>query len=62
MSQLAAEIARDLAVAAIQAQAKVFDQDSKSSSDATKLGREVADLYLAILSDIKNSMPQPEKS
>jgi hypothetical protein len=58
MSQLAVEIARDLAVAAIQAQQTVFDQDTKSSLDATKLGHEVATLFATILNDIKDKVPK----
>ena len=38
MSQLAAEIAKALTIAALQAQPRVFDQDPKSSSDAGEAG------------------------
>jgi hypothetical protein len=57
MSQLAAEIAKALTVAAVQAQPSVFAQDSKSSSDATKLGHEVALVFSAIFRDIRGDLP-----
>lgn len=58
MSQLAAEIAKALAIAALQAQPRVFDQDPKSSSDGDRLGREVADLYKKIYADIVGTVPK----
>jgi hypothetical protein len=57
MSQLAAEIAKALAIAAMQAQPSVFAQDSKSSTDAARLGREVADLFKTIFDEIVKKVP-----
>lgn len=58
MSQLAAEIAKALAIAAVQAQPTVFAQDAKSASDATKLGHEVALLFKTIFDDIVFKVPK----
>jgi hypothetical protein len=52
MAQLAAEIAKALTIAAIQAQPQVFNQDPKNTFDAKRLGREVADTFLEILNAI----------
>jgi uridylate kinase len=60
MSQLAAEIAKSLTVAALQAQPRVFDQDPKSSTDAAKLGREVADVFKTILDEIVEKVARLE--
>ena len=57
MAQLAAEIAKALTVAAVQAQPQVFNQDPKSSFDARKLGREIADTFLEILDAIEKKVP-----
>jgi hypothetical protein len=58
VSALAAEIAKALTVAAVQAQPTVFNQDPKSSSDAGKLGQEVADTYIAIYKQIRSIVPE----
>jgi len=57
MGQLAAEIAKALTVAAVQAQPQVFNQDPKSSFDAKKLGQEIADTFLEILNAIDKKVP-----
>jgi len=58
MSQLAAEIAKALTVAAVQAQPKLFDQDPKSISDAKRLGQEVADVFKTIFDAIVSKVPR----
>ena len=57
MAQLAAEIAKALTIAAVQAQPQVFNQDPKSAFDAKKLGREIADTFLEILNAIDGKVP-----
>jgi hypothetical protein len=57
MSQLAAEIAKVLTVAAVQSQPEVFQQDPKSSMDATRLGKEVAACFKEIYLEVSRTFP-----
>jgi hypothetical protein len=58
MSMKAAEIARDLTVAAVHAQSVVLSVSGPGKSgDATELGREVAKVYQAVYDAIRNSVP-----
>lgn len=58
MSQKAAEIAKDLAVAAVRAQPAVLQVRSEGrSTDAQELGNEVAKVFLAAYDAIKSTVP-----
>ncbi len=57
MSELAAEIAKALTIAAVQAQPRVFDQDPKSSVDASNLAREVAQVFKVIFDEVVKKVP-----
>jgi hypothetical protein len=62
VSQLAAEIAKALAVAAVQSQPEVFQQDPKSSMDAVRLGREVSECFKEIYKEVSRLFPSPGSS